>query len=187
MFDSTTETVLKNLEKTQDDFWNIARETGNFLNLIIKTANIKNAYEVGTSNGYSGIWLAKGLVETGGHLTTIEFYEKRLIPAKENFKMCGLSDIITVKQGSAIEILEEIPEKEVIDFAFIDANKGQYLDYFKILDNHIKRGGIITADNVTSHSQKVKPFLDAIFGNPKYQSEILDLPAGLLIARKNED
>ena len=59
--------------------------------------------------------------------------------------------------------------------------------YFKILDNHIKRGGIITADNVTSHSQKVKPFLDAIFGNPKYQSEILDLPAGLLIARKNED
>ena len=179
MFDSTTETVLKNLEKTQDDFWNIARETGNFLNLIIKTANIKNAYEVGTSNGYSGIWLAKGLRETGGHLTTIEFYEKRIIPAKEN--------IVTVKQGSAIEVLEEIPENEIIDFAFIDANKGQYLDYFKLIDSHVKRGGIITADNVTSHSQKVKPFLDAIFGNPKYQSEILDLPAGLLIARKNED
>lgn len=184
MTDYTTETVLRKLEETQHQFWNISRATGNFLNMLIKIANAKNVWEVGTSNGYSGIWLAKALKETGGHLTTIEYYEKRIIPAKENFKTCGVADIIEVKQGSAIDILEEIPDDEVIDFAFIDANKAQYVDYFHIIDRHMKSGAIITADNITSHAEKVKTFVDAIQGNQDYQSEILDLPAGLLVARK---
>ena len=106
--DSTTETVLRNLEETQHDFWNISRSTANFLNMMIKITQAKNVIEVGTSNGYSGIWLAKALKETGGHLTTIEFYEKRIVLAKENFKTCGVADIIDIKQGSAIEVLEEI-------------------------------------------------------------------------------
>ena len=184
MMDSTTEVVLKRLEETQHDFWNIARSTGNFLNMLIKMVNAKNVVEVGTSNGYSGIWLAKALKETGGHLTTIEFYEKRIILAQENFKTCGVADVIDVKQGAAIEILEQIPQDEVIDFAFIDANKAQYVDYYHIIDKHMKSGAIIAADNITSHEEKVKPFVDAIKANPNYQVEILDLPAGLLLARK---
>lgn len=184
MMDSTTEVVLKRLEETQHDFWNISRATANFLNMLIKMVNAKNVVEVGTSNGYSGIWLAKALKETGGHLTTIEYYEKRIVLAQENFKTCGVADIIDIKQGSAIEILEEIPEDEIIDFAFIDANKAQYIDYFTIIDKHMKSGAIITADNITSHAAKVKTFVDAIQGNKNYQVEILDLPAGLLVARK---
>ena len=186
MMDSTTEVVLKNLEVTQHDFWNISRATANFLNMMIKITNAKNVVEVGTSNGYSGIWLAKALKETGGHLTTIEYYEKRIVLAKENFKTCGVADIINIKQGSAIEVLEEIPQNEIIDFAFIDANKAQYIDYYNIIDKHLPVGGIITADNITSHAEKVKTFVDAISANPNYQVEILDLPAGLLLARKNK-
>ena len=184
MMDSTTEVVLKRLEETQHEFWNVARSTGNFLNMLVKMVNAKNVIEVGTSNGYSGIWIAKALKETGGHLTTIEFYEKRIVLAKENFKTCGVLDIIDCKEGSAIGILERLPEDEIVDMAFIDANKGQYIDYYNILDSHIKSGGIIAADNITSHAEKVKPFVDAIKGNPNYQVEILDLPAGLLLARK---
>ena len=146
--------------------------------------NAQNVIEIGTSNGYSGIWLAKALKETGGHLTTIEFYEKRKVLAEENFKTCGVMDIITTKEGSAIGILERIPEDEVVDFVFIDANKSQYIDYFNLVDPHLKSGGIIAADNITSHAEKVKPFVDAINGNPNYQVEIIDLPAGLLLARK---
>ena len=153
--------------------------------MMINIVNAKNVVEVGTSNGYSGIWLAKALKETGGHLTTIEYYEKRIVLARENFKTCGVADIIDIKQGSAIDILEEIPQDEIIDFAFIDANKAQYIDYYNIIDEHLKVGGIITADNITSHAEKVKPFVDAISANPNYQVEILDLPAGLLLARKN--
>ena len=87
-FDDTTENVLSSLEETQKQFWNIARVTGEFLYTLIKAEGSKNVLEIGTSNGYSGIWLGKAVKENGGHLTTIEFYDKRLDVAKQNFKTC---------------------------------------------------------------------------------------------------
>lgn len=181
--DEITEKVLNELEKTQKEFWNISRPTANFLNMLIKIHGSKNVLEVGTSNGYSGIWLAKALKETGGHLTTIEYYEKRLTPARENFEKCGVLDIITTLQGSATEVMTSL--KGEFDFVFIDANKGEYIKYFEIMEPKLKSGGIIAADNITSHFEKVKPFVDAIQNDENYQAEILDLPAGLLVARKN--
>ena len=106
--------LLKELEKTSTDFWNISPASANFLNMLIKISNSKNVLEVGTSNGYSGIWLAKALKVTGGRLTTIEYYEKRIALALEHFKQCGVDDIITIKQGSATEVLETIEDE--IDF-----------------------------------------------------------------------
>lgn len=178
--------LLEELEKTQKDFWNIARSSANFLNMLIKISGAKNIVEVGTSNGYSGIWIAKALKETGGHLTTIEYYEKRINLALENFKKCEVDDIITIKQGSACDVLEELcsDEKFLIDFAFIDANKGEYIKYFEIIDTKLKKGGIIAADNITSHADKVAVFVDKIKASPDYQVEILDLPGGMLLAYK---
>lgn len=178
--------LLKELEKTQHDFWNISRATANFLNMLIKISGAKNVVEVGTSNGYSGVWIAKALKETGGHLTTIEYYEKRIVLAQENFRKCEVDDVITIKQGSACEVLEEICAQDDfrIDLAFIDANKGEYIKYFDIINPKLKKGGIIAADNITSHAQKVAPFVEKIKSDPNYQVEILDLPAGLLLAYK---
>ena len=67
----------------------------------------------------------------------------------------------------------------------MDANKGEYLVYFEYADKMLEKGGIIAADNVLSHEQKVKPFVDEIMSRPNYQTEILNLPAGLLLARKS--
>lgn len=183
-FDKTTQEILIELEKTQKQFWNISRVTAEFLTILIKTTNAQNAIEVGTSNGYSGIWLAKALQETGGHLTTIEFWDKRLDIAKENFKKCGVSDVITTLKGSACELLENLPDDFVIDFAFIDANKSEYIKYYELIDKHLKIGGIITCDNVLSHEAKCQPFIDAINSNPNYENVVLPLPAGLSVARK---
>lgn len=179
---NNTEKLLEELEKTQKDFWNIARSSANFLNMLIKIAKVQNAIEVGTSNGYSGIWIAKALKETGGKLTTIEYYEKRIALAQENFKTCEVNDIITIKQGSACEVLDTLDEE--YDFAFIDANKGEYVKYFEIIDSKLKKGGIITADNITSHADKVATFVDKIKSDSNYQVEILDLPGGMLVAYK---
>lgn len=181
-FDKNTQEILIGLEKTQTDFWNIARSSANFLNMLIKISGAKNVVEVGTSNGYSGIWIAKALKETGGCLTTIEYYEKRIVLAQENFKKCSVDDIITIKQGSATDVLETIDF--TIDFAFIDANKGEYIKYFDIINPKLKVGGIIAADNITSHPEKVAPFVEKIKNDPNYQVEILDLPAGMLVAYK---
>lgn len=183
-FDNQTREILLSLEQTQKQFWNISRVTAEFLTILIKSINAKSAIEVGTSNGYSGIWLAKALKETGGHLTTIEYWDKRLDIAKENFKKCGVSDIITIMKGSACELLESLPDDFVVDFAFIDANKSEYIKYYELIDKHMKAGGFITCDNVLSHEAKCKPFIDAINANPNYENVVLPLPAGLSVARK---
>lgn len=183
-FDETTENVLASLEVTQKQFWNISRVTAEFLYTLIRDKKAKNVIEVGTSNGYSGIWLGKAVKENGGHLTTIEFYDKRLDIAKENFRICGVDDVITTLKGSAVTQLEYLSDDFEIDFAFVDANKSEYIKYFEIIDKHMKKGGIIACDNVLSHEAKCKPFIDAINAHPDYENVILPLPAGLSLGRK---
>ena len=74
IFDDKTTDILLELEKTIQDFWNVDRKSANFLNLTVKMINAKSALEIGTSNGYSAIWIAKALRETGGRLITIEYW-----------------------------------------------------------------------------------------------------------------
>ena len=183
-FDNTTQEILKELEKTQHDFWNISRVTAEFMYNFIVDGNIKSVIEVGTSNGYSGIWLGKALKKTGGKLTTIEFYDKRIVLAKSNFEICGVSDIIEIKQGDAATVLEHLPENYKTDFAFVDANKRQYIDFFHLIDPHLITGGYIACDNVISHAPKVQTFLEDIDKNPNYENVVLPLPAGLSLGKK---
>lgn len=183
-FDSTTQEVLKELEKTQKEFWNISRVTAEFLYNMIVDSNSKSVIEVGTSNGYSGIWLGKALKKTGGKLTTIEFYDKRLDVAKENFAKCGVADVIETKKGDAATILEYLPKDFRVDFAFIDANKAQYIKFFRLIEPHLNVGGYIACDNVISHAAKVQTFLDDINADPNYENVVLPLPAGLSLAKR---
>ena len=178
------ENKLKELEATQKEFWNISRTTAEFMYNLIVDGNIKSIIEVGTSNGYSGIWLGKALKKTGGKLITIEFYDKRLDIAKENFEKCGISDIITTKKGDAATILEHLPDDYKVDFAFVDANKRQYVDFFRLIDPHLIKGGYIACDNVISHASKVQTFLEAIDKNSNYENVVLPLPAGLSLGKK---
>ena len=183
-FDNCTQEVLLELEKTQRDFWNISRQTAEFLHQTIINEHFISGIEVGTSNGYSGIWLGKAFKQNGGSMRTIEFYEKRYSIAQENFNKCSVSDVITICPGEAIKVLEYLPEDLKFDFAFVDANKRESVDYFRLIDSHLKVGGIYTCDNVLSHKEKVQTYIDAINANPNYIHTVLDLPAGLSYARK---
>ncbi len=181
---SIIEETLTELEKSKDDFWNISHETGDFIEFLIKVANSKNVLELGTSNGYSGLRIALALKETGGKLTTVEYWEKRRSIAIENFKKCGVDDIITAKLGSASAVIENELQDEMFDFVFIDANKAGYIKFFEAVNPLLKTGGIIVADDIISHSESVKPFVDDIMNRDDYKAQILNLPDGVLIARK---
>lgn len=183
-FDNITQNVLVELEKTQHDFWNISRTTAEFMYNLIVDGGFKSVIEVGTSNGYSGIWLGKALQKTGGKLTTIEFYDKRIVLAKENFEKCGVNDVIEIMQGDAATVLEYLPKDYKVDFAFVDACKRQYIDFFHLIDPHLIAGGYIACDNVISHAPKVQTFLDDINKNPNYENVVLPLPAGLSLGKK---
>ncbi len=177
------ERVLKELESTAENFWNVSRVTANFLSMLIKISGAKNVLELGTSNGYSGIWIAEALKLVNGHLTTIEFWDNRLDMARANFEKCGVSDLITTKLGSATTILAEL--NDTYDMVFIDANKSEYIKYFDLIHPMLKVGGVIAADNILSHKEKVAPFVERISNHSQYQTQILDLPDGLLLAYKH--
>ena len=186
LFDENTVETCLNLEKTIQDFWNVDRPSANFLNQMIKIKGSKSALEIGTSNGYSGIWIAKALLETGGKLTTIEYWEKRASLAIENFKKAGVNHIITTLTGDAVEILREMKEKQSqkFDFIFVDANKAEYIEYFDSYDSLLEAGGIIIADNILSHYKKTKTFVKTIMEHPSYQSQILNFEAGMMLSLK---
>lgn len=191
-FDDKTEEVLSSLEKTRTEFWNLDRECANFLNTLIKINNSKNVLEIGTSNGYSGIWILEALKETKGKFTTIEFWEKRQSVARKNFALCVPEVFCEPKIGSAVVVLEDILEeiqknkRQKFDFVFIDANKKEYIEYFKLVDKMLIDGGVILADNILSHYEKVKDYIETLFNNPEYQSQILDFGTGMMLSRKTK-
>lgn len=181
---SKTVEIIEKLEETSEEFWNISHQTGNFISMLIKSAGIKNVLELGTSNGYSALWIADALKTTKGHLTTVEFWEKRQCLAREYINKCGLSEYVTFKIGQAIDVIRNELQNERYDLVFMDANKGEYLSLYQEFKDLVSKGGIILADNVTSHAKKVAPFLEAITNDSEYQAQVLDLPDGLLMAYK---
>lgn len=182
---------LRELEVTQKQFWNIDHYSANLLSMIIKSSNYKNILEVGTSNGYSGIWLGLAAKETGGKVITIEFHKCRYDVAVENFKQCNLDNIIEARQGLAVDTIIDLRkedynslEEKYLDFAFVDANKAQYINYFELIDKILRKGGMIAFDNMLSHKDKVQDTFEAVTNHPDYQSEMIYTEAGLLLAVK---
>ncbi|NIA02119.1 MAG: hypothetical protein GWP15_01935 [Nitrospirae bacterium] len=175
--------LLSKLESTRSIYFNISPETGKFLNLLIKNRKYQQILEIGTSNGYSGIWIAEALSRTGGHLHTIESHEKkRYFLAKENFKFSDLSEHITLILGHAPKDLPKTPK--MFDMAFFDATKVEHLSYFKAISPRIKKGGMIVTDNMISHKKKLKPYLNHIQKKPNWHSHLIHIGTGLLISLK---
>jgi len=153
--------VLEDLDKNQRrGMMNVPVQDGRLLRLLAESTGAKNVVEIGTSNGYSGIWICLALRKTGGKLTTYEIDEGRAKLARENFKRAGVEKMITLVFGNAHEEVSKI--KAPIDMIFMDADKAGYLDYLKKLLPKVKPGGLIIAHNVRSQAGSMKPFLDAI-------------------------
>lgn len=123
----------------------VTKEVAEYLKFIVKTHKVKNILEVGTAIGYSGILMAKEIVEQDGKLYTIEIDEERYNQAQENIKKSGLSNIVSIK-GDAVEEIKKIEEN--FDFVFIDASKGHYMDFFEDSIKLLNKSGIIFIDNI---------------------------------------
>ncbi|MEK7673179.1 MAG: class I SAM-dependent methyltransferase [Patescibacteria group bacterium] len=175
--------LLKELEQTREEFWNITPEAGQFLNFLIKDRKYKKVLEIGTSNGYSGIWLAEALKQTGGHLYTIESNKKIRYPiALANFQKSGLTKYITPILGHAPEDLPKTPL--TFDMAFFDATKKDHIRFFEVLEKRIHKGGMIVTDNIISHAEPLAPYIKAIKKNEKWFSVTLNIGAGLMLSYK---
>ncbi len=160
----------------------------------------KRILEVGTAVGYSSIVFACHL-EEDSKIDTIERNEKRFLKATENIKSTGLNNVINIIFGDANEVMKNIAEDNIYDVIFIDAAKGQYLNFLNEARRLIKDGGYIIADNVLFHGlvksdynehrnrtavTRLRQFLKIIEEDNMFDSKIYDIDDGLAIIKVNK-
>ena len=139
--------VLQDMNENQRrGTMSVPREDGRLLRLLAESIGAKQVVELGTSQGYSGIWFCLALRTTGGKLTTFEIDAQRAAAARENFKRAGVSALVTLVEGDAHQEVAKL--KDPIDLVFIDADKEGYTDYLKKLLPLIRPGGLVVAHNI---------------------------------------
>lgn len=178
------ESILKRLEKTAKQYTNIAPENGQFLSILIRSIQARNVLEVGTSNGYSTIWLAAALQETGGRLITLEFDPKRAEEAQMHLQEVGLDGIVEVRIGNA---LDEISKCDTtFDLVFLDAEKNEYRRYLELAFSKIRLGGLIVADDTVTMRDEMPDYIEFVFNTPFLHSVDIPLDDGIILSYKTE-
>jgi caffeoyl-CoA O-methyltransferase len=124
----------------------IQPEEGRFLQVLVRANGVKKALEIGSLGGYSGIWIARGLLP-GGRLITLERDPHHAKVAREHFVQAGLDDRVEVRLGDAHASLKELAAESPFDFVFIDAEKPGYPAYLDWAVEHVRVGGVIAAHN----------------------------------------
>lgn len=156
--------VLEGMAKSHQTYLSVPRQDGEALRLLTEAADAKNVVEIGTSTGYSGLWFCLALARTGGHLTTFEVDHQRATMAREHFRDAGVEKLVTIIEGDAHE--EVVKLKMPIDVAFIDADKGGYVDYLNKILPLVRPGGLILAHNV----DMVPAYVKAVTTNPDLET-----------------
>jgi caffeoyl-CoA O-methyltransferase len=174
--------VLDELDPSRSrGMMNVPVEDGRLLRLLAETTGAKQVVEIGTSNGYSGIWQCLGLKATGGRLTTFEIDAQRAALARQNFKKAGVDDIVTLIEGDAHEKVAQV--QGPIDICFIDADKEGYTDYLAKLLPKVRPGGLIVAHNISPGMADPK-YLEAITTNPDLETVFYNQGGGVSITMK---
>jgi caffeoyl-CoA O-methyltransferase len=158
--------ILEDMDRNQSrGMMNVSQADGRILRMLAEAVGAKHVVEIGTSNGYSGIWFCLALRTTGGKLTTHDIDEGRASLARKNFKRAGVDNMVTLVMGDAHETVTKL--KGPIDVVFIDADKEGYTDYLNKLLPLVRPGGFILSHNIESTGQD---YIDAITKNPALET-----------------
>lgn len=165
--------VLDDMDRNQRrGMMNVPVNDGRFLRLLTESIGARKVVEIGTSNGYSGLWICLGLRGTGGHLTTHEIDGPRAALARKNFERAGMTDRITLVEGDAHEEVKKL--EGPIDLVFLDADKQGYLDYLEKLLPKLRPGGLVVAHNM-NRRQADPTFVKAITTNPELETLFIQM------------
>lgn len=172
--------VLQRMVDTHQTYLSVPAEDGRALRLLTEAIGAKNVIEIGTSTGYSGLWFCLALQKTGGHLTTFEIDHARALQAHQHFKEANAESLVTIVEGDAHEQVARI--KGQVDVAFIDADKGGYMDYLNKLLPKVRPGGLILAHNL----EMVPDYVKAVTTNPHLETIFYREGAGLVVTLKKD-
>ena len=158
-------------------------ETAGLLNLMIRMTGARNIVEVGTSMGYTALWLGEAARATGGRVIGTEALEAKHVIANDYIFRAGLSDIVEVRLGDAKASLAAIDGP--IDLVFVDAWKNDYIDYFDLLLPKMRIGGAIVADNITfpeSNAEAMTEYTAHVRGNANVRSNLVPVGNGIEVS-----
>ncbi len=159
----------------------IPPQTGKFLALMAAAAPAGNMIEIGTSAGYSTLWLALACRANGHFVTTYEILEAKVRLATETFQQTQTSDVITLFAGDAREHLENVDD---IAFCFLDAEKEVYADCYELVVPKLVPGGLLIADNAINHREVLEPMLERALSDGRVDALIVPIGNGVLLCRK---
>jgi predicted O-methyltransferase YrrM len=174
----------------------IRRETRELLKLLMLMQHPANILEIGTAVGYSALYMSK-YASCHSYITTIELDTDRAEEARNNIKRLGMDSVITVLQGDAAEVLPTLSGS--FDFAFVDAAKGQYLNYYEEVMRLLAPGGLILSDNVLQDGEileshflvtkrdrtihdRMRDYLYIIKNDPRLETAILSVGDGVALS-----
>jgi caffeoyl-CoA O-methyltransferase len=159
----------------------ITPDTGRFIALWAASSPPGAMIEIGTSAGYSALWLAQACRLNGRTLTTFEILPEKVRLARDTFSRAGVTDVVTLVESDFLSHVEEFHE---IGFCFLDAEKDVYKDCYDAVIPKLVPGGILIADNATSHFNDLAPMLDVALNDERVDAMIVTVGKGELVCRR---
>jgi predicted O-methyltransferase YrrM len=158
----------------------VVPETGKFLALVAASALPGQWIEIGSSGGYSGLWISLACRMRQQKLITFEISADKVRLAEETFTAAGVKDFVTVIQGDAHQLLEGYSD---ISFCFLDAEKEEYLKFYELVIPRMVAGGWFIADNIINHGEVLKSFVEIVLNDQRVDALVLSHGKGLLLCR----
>ncbi len=160
----------------------IPPEVGRFLHTLVVAIGARSVLEIGTSGGYSTLWLALAVRSTGGRVTTFEVDAAKVERARATFERAGGGDVIELRHADAVGSLDATDGS--VDLAFLDAEKDVYVALLEPLVRALRPGGVLIADNLVSHEEQLAGFRDAALSHRELSGLVVPIGRGELVAVK---
>ncbi|MCP4594646.1 MAG: DUF1442 domain-containing protein [bacterium] len=155
----------------------IPREAGAFMHTLVLASRATRGVEIGTSYGYSGLWIAAAMQTTGGRLITIDRERRKSEAAAANFADAGLGERVVLETGVALEVLGRL--EGPFDFVFVDADKENCIAYVQAVEPKLSDGAVVLTDNTLTHAEELAGFLAWIRNHARFASAHLTIGNGM--------
>lgn len=163
---------------------NITADTGELLSVLVRFGNARRVLEIGTSNGYSTLWLAEAAAAIDGHVTTLEHAADKAAMARATFARSGLQARITLVHADAGPWLADAADASV-DLLFLDSDREQYAGWWPQLRRVLRPGGLLVVDNATSHAAQMVPLRELLAADAAFSTSLVPVGNGELLAVRN--
>ena len=155
--------------------------TGQFIAMMAANTPEGKMIEIGTSAGYSSMWILQACKMLGRTLTTFEVMPEKIALAHETFNLSEVEPYVNLIEGDAREFLADMNE---IAFCFLDAEKEVYADCYELVIPRLVKGGLLVADNAINHQATLQPMLDRALADSRVDAMIVPVAKGELVCRK---